>query len=418
MKIFSGSVFVTGVKLICSLILNKIFTLFLGPAGFALIGQFQNLIAMGFAGSSLSLQNGWVSLTAKSAEDHAALTPIWRAGLRLTMAASLLVSLLILILIQSDTLFLMLFPESLVIENRAMLLFAIPGILSLTIAMVCQSAANGLGDYRRFAILSIFASISQCLWVFIFLKTSSWNLFAVIGTQSLLSAVFSLWFCRRTWKRYHSISGAGVQKKDFRIWLPFIAMGLLPMLFSPLVQMLTRSVVANHLGWNTAGLWQGAFRISDAFNVLFSSVLVVLILPHFSRISDAPDFYIRLKKILIRVLGLSAFCILFFTFFRTLILRLLFTEDFVIMAPYLPIQFLGDFFRPGCWCLGIVLVARQAAKPFLLIELFSQLLFFFISAAGISYFGIRAPFFAYATENAVTFVILFFTVRKLVWKRP
>ncbi len=418
MKIFSGSVLVTGIKLFCSLVLNKIFALFLGPAGFALIGQFQNLISMGFAASSLSLQNGWVSLTAKSAEDRAALAPLWRAGLQMTMAASLLVSLLILVLVQSDTLFLMLFPESPVMENRALLLFAIPGILSLIVVTICQSVANGLGDYRRFALLSIFASVSQCFWGFIFLKTSSWNLFAVIGTQSLLAAVFSLWLCRRTWKNCGPVSGSGAQKKDFRIWLPFIAMGLLPAILFPLVQMLTRSVVANHLGWDSAGLWQGVFRISDAFNVLFSSVFGVLILPHFSRISEVPDFYIRLKKILVRVLGLSALCILFFILFRSLILRLLFTEDFVVMAPYLPIQLLGDFFRSGCWCLGIVLVARRAAKPFLLIELFSQFLFLSVSVAGISYFGIHAPFLAYAAENGISFVILFFTVRKLVWKRP
>lgn len=410
-KLFSSSFLVTGIKVFCSLLVNKIFAVIAGPAGFALVAQFQNLISMGFATSSFSLQNGWVTLTAKSRENPHQLNALWRGGLFITAVGSSIT----LVLISFYTVFgVILFPSILGLSlQQSGLFLAIPGIFSLTIVMICGSIVNGLGDYKKWAAISIFASVSQCLWVFVFLKWSSWNIFSVVATQSIVSVFFALWICRHL-KIFSSLSK--VRKEFLAPWKSFAAMGLLPMIFVPVIQMVTRSILGSRLGWDIAGLWQGAFRISDAFNVCFSSILGVLVLPYLSRIQEKNEFLRQLKKTLMYVLLLSGFCLLLFCLFRNQILLLLFSETFLDIAPLLPIQFLGDFFRSGCWCLGLALVAKQAAKQFLFIELFSQVLFLSLSVGGISYFGIKAPFLAHVIENGVTFLILIFVVRRLSWK--
>src|SRR5690554_2943083 len=90
---------------------NKVLAVFLGPAVYAIVGQFQNLMTVMHAGASLGLQNAWVSLTAEFSKDTSKRLALWRAGLHLSFFSLAAVSLLLIFLSWSGFLS-FLFPRS------------------------------------------------------------------------------------------------------------------------------------------------------------------------------------------------------------------------------------------------------------------------------------------------------------------
>ena len=85
---FFGSGSVTVFNALRAFVVNKLLAVFLPPSAFACVGQFLNMMTIGEATSSLSMQNGWVSLTAQNKDDLKKLRGIWRGGFRISVFAS------------------------------------------------------------------------------------------------------------------------------------------------------------------------------------------------------------------------------------------------------------------------------------------------------------------------------------------
>jgi PST family polysaccharide transporter len=88
------------------------------------------------------------------------------------------------------------------------------------------------------------------------------------------------------------------------------------------------------------------------------------------------------------------------------------------VADYMGIQLVGDFFRSAGWCLGFVLIARQATKAFLSIEIVAQLFFAVSSVVLVKLIEFNGLMAAYALENLLTLVALTFAVQRLKWNTP
>lgn len=176
----------TFVRIAASFVTNKFLAALAGPVGFAVIGQLQNLISIGQGTSSLALQNGWVSLTARYKNQEKKLGPIWRGGFRLSVYASI-ASAIFFVLFAFIAPLDSLFPGVPRRYIQAAILFAIPGFVALTVSMVASSVMNGLADYRRWSAITIGTSALNCLWVVLMIQTKSLSVLGAVATQSVLS---------------------------------------------------------------------------------------------------------------------------------------------------------------------------------------------------------------------------------------
>lgn len=409
------STIVALVRISMSFFTNKILAVVLGPASFAMIAQFQNLMMAAHAGGSLALQNGWVSLTAQHKEDEGKRLALWRSGLILSAVGMLVVTLLLLIASFTGV-FEFLFPTVAPMTLRIALLLAIPGMIAMVVISIVQSVANGFSAFRLWAALSMAAIVVQGLWVIVFVLWKSEFVFIALATQSILALIASLILCSNKKIPWQVLRAPSL---GFSVWKKFAWMGIIPMILSPIILTSVRSILGESLGWHAAGLWQGAFRISDFFNVAISSVLGVLLLPKLSKLKNEIAFFKTLWSALVVVLLIAFGLIAIMIIVREPIVRLVLSEKFIGVENKLPIQWVGDFFRCGSWCLGFGLIVKQAAKTFLALEVLSQSLFFVLCYIGISFVGISAPFWAYAIENLVSFtLILFITLRNyFLWKK-
>lgn len=403
----------TFIRMACAFAVNKFLAVVAGPVGFAIVGQLQNLINIGQGTSSLAMQNGWVSLTAQHRDDESRLNSIWRGGFRICVYASMATAIFF-------VLFAFLAPLSAFFPGvperymQAAILFAVPGMIALTLVSVCSSVMNGFSDYRRWSIIIAGSAILNALWVILFIHFQILSILSAVATQSIVSAIFALIVALRggfTYKRFR----AGITA-NYGIWRSYALMGLIPMILTPALYMFMRSFLGNRFGWDAAGFWQGALRISDFFNVAFSSVLGVVLLPRLSAAKEQIAFRQTLFSLLVRVMLIAlALCGLLFIL-RDYVILFALSDHFLPLSSLLPWQIVGDFFKSGCWCLGLALVARKETVSFLTVEIVSDLLFVAFTVLGTTWFGYRSPFFAYALENAICFVLLLVMTRSLSWK--
>lgn len=405
----------TLVRIAASFATNKFLASLVGPVGFAVIGQLQNLISFGQGTSSLALQNGWVSLTARYKDKESELGPIWRGGFRLSVYASI-ASAIFFVLFAFIAPLDVVFPGIPLRYMQAAIIFAIPGFVSLTVTAICASVMNGLSDYRRWTAITMGTSVLNCLWVILMVSTKSLSVLSAVATQSVLSCFYAVYLARKggfTYKRFWARI-----KPNFAIWRGYVWMGIVPMVVSPLLYLFVRSFLGRSFGWDAAGLWQGATRISDFFNVGFSSILGVVLLPRLSAALSHEKFHAELKRFLRVVLSLALALVLALYFLRDFVIRFALSESFLPLSSLIPMQFVGDFFKAGCWCLGLALIARRETAAFLCVEIGSELLFALLTVCGASVEPIayRAPFIAYAVENFACFVALILITRKLSWK--
>ena len=409
----AGSAVATAIRILCAFITNKFLASIMGPVGFAAVGQLQNLITFGQGTSSLALQNGWVSLTARYKDKEKELGPIWRGGFRISVYASIATAIFFALFAFFSPLQ-TLFPGVPKRLLQAAILFAIPGMIALSITTICQAVMNGLSDYKRWASITIISSVLNCVWVIAMVQTRSLSVLSAVATQSLLSCAFAIWNAKKGGFRYKRFSA--MIQSNTQIWRGYAWMGLVPMVLTPVLYMFVRSYLAKQFGWDAAGLWQGAVRISDFFNVGFSSILGVVLLPRLSAAISSEEFYRTLRELLLRVMALAGLAVGILFWFREYVVVIALSQTFLPLKELIPLQFVGDFFKAGCWCLGLALVARKETVAFLSVEVAADVLFAVLTVLGSASFGYHAPFVAYAVENVICFGALLILLRRLSWK--
>lgn len=415
-KLCFGSAGVTAIKTLCAFLVNKVLAVLLGPAAFALVGQFQNVIALAQGASSLALQNAWVSLTAQNKDDKNKLLGIWRGGYRISVYAMIAVAIVIAFAVFFAPLR-TLFPGVPEKAVQAALLLMLPGIAATNLTLACASVMNGLGHYRRWAAISLGSTLIQTVWVIVLLYTQTLSLLSVIATQSILSVAIALPIAKGAGFKISDLKSAIAFKFESRIpWLKFAAMGLLPMVLSPIALTIVRSYLGSHFGWQSAGLWQGIYKISDFFSVGISSALGVVLLPRVSAKMNRAEFRKTFYPLLLRILALVAVCVVLFVVFRSFVIALFLSTEFASAENLLQWQLIGDFFRAGGWCCAMVLIAKQQMGKFAIAETFFTIFFVVCTILLSHQIGIFAPTIAYAAENLLYFVTTFIFVQTIKWE--
>ena len=414
MKLFLGSGMVTFLNALRVFVVNKLLAVFLPPTAFACVGQFMNFMTMGQATSSLALQNGWVSLSAQNKNNLELLRGVWRGGFRLTTFASIITFAVALVLCFTLPLE-KFFPEIHPRLVQAAIIFALPGVFATNIITITSSVMNGLGHYRRWALINMVTSLWQMLWVAFFLYTGRLSVLSIVATQSVVAGVFAAQIASRAGFSLNEIRKTAL---DIRTpWISYALMGIVPMVLSPVVLTFMRLTIGENLGWNAAGIWQGIWKISDFLTAFFSAILGVIILPKVSAALTKSEFWGMFRPVLMKTMALALVAVAILYFGRSLLVTVMLSSAYAGAADYIPMQLLGDFFRVGGWALGLVLIARRETKKFLILEICSEFVLASATYGFVKLYEFNGPMMAYALENFLTLVASFIIVSRLKWAK-
>ncbi|SIO08935.1 O-antigen translocase [Fibrobacter sp. UWB11] len=414
MKLFLGSGMVTFLNAVRVFVVNKLLAVFLPPSAFACVGQFMNFMTMGQATSSLALQNGWVSLTAQNKSNFEQLRGVWRGGFRLTTFASIVtfaVALVLCFIVPLEKFFPDIHPRLV----QAAVIFALPGVFATNIITITSSVMNGLGHYRRWALINMVTSLWQMLWVAFFLYTGRLSVLSIVATQSVIAGIFATQIASRAGFSLREIRKSAL---DIRSpWMSYALMGIVPMVLTPVVLTFMRLTIGENLGWNAAGIWQGIWKISDFLTTFFSAILGVIILPKVSAKLTQSEFWGMFRPVLVKTLALALVAVAILYLGRSLLVTVMLSSAYAGAADYMPMQLLGDFFRVGGWALGLVLVARRETKKFLILEICSEVVLASATYGFVKLYEFNGPMMAYALENFLTLVASFIIVSRLDWAK-
>ena len=390
------------VKMLTLLGLNKILAIYVGPAGYAVMGQFQNAVQMITALASGAINTGVTKYTAEYHGDELKQRTVWRTAGTIALAGSLLTAGVVILLNRSLAAW-FLKDEALgavFIWFGAALVFFVFNTLLLAIL-------NGKKEIKRY----VTANIAGSLFAFIVTATMAVQL-GIYGALVALAIYQSLSFgitlalvYRTPWFRLGYLFGR-VDAQVARNLAKYTAMALTLAVCSPISHILIRKHLGETLGWDSAGYWEAMWRLSGAYLMLVTTTLGVYYLPKLSELEDLRDIKREIIQGYQVILPVAAACSLVMYVFRESIIHLLFSPDVAPMARLVGWQMIGDTLKIGSWLLAYLMLGKAMTKLLILSEAVFAALFFILTVALVNALGLKGVAVAHAANYLIYWLFM------------
>lgn len=395
------------VKVSSAILLNKILALNVGPSGYAVIGQFQNALAVAVSLSGGVIASGVTKGTAEHFYDESMQHAVWQTAVRLSLVATAITS--------------------------ATLLFAGPWLselllhrLDMSSVFVCAGlalpaiAANNLllaiVNGKKELVIYIAANIIGSLLslVFIGLLTYVWGLYGTLLSIAISPAILLLatgaLVSRSPWFKAKFLWGQ-THRPVLRELSGFALMGLTSALATPLTYMFIRYYLSTSLGLSPAGYWQASWKISEIYLMLVTTTLSVYYLPRLAEIKAAYELKCEILKVYRFVLPVVVVGALIMYLLRDFIIYSLFSHEFVPMRELFMWQLTGDVLKIGSWILSFVMLGRAMVKSFIITEFAFSMFFCILTMVLVNRYGLVGVSMAYAANYSIYWVVMAILVR-------
>ncbi|MDA3440679.1 O-antigen translocase [Acinetobacter bereziniae] len=398
------------IKTATMFILNKILAVYVGPAGYAAIGQFQNFIQMvtTFAGSAIN--TAVIKYTAEYYEDEHRQQSIWRTAGSIVLIFSLLFSILILIFQKQLSIYI--FHTDV---NQSVFVWFAVFLTFFTFNAFFLAILNGKKEVLRLVIANIVGSLfSLAITSVLAIKYNLYGALVALSIYQSLAFFATLFLCYKTnWFRLSYLFG----KIDTDIAKKFVAFALMALVSAicvPLSQIVIRSYLTYEYGLTYAGYWEAMIRLSGAYLLLVTTTLGVYYLPRLSELSKVSEIksevYLGYKFIFpLAVIGALAVYLL-----RDWIIAILFTKSFLPMRDLFFWQVIGDSLKIGSWILAYLMLSKAMTKLFITTEIIFAITSILLTYICTQLLGFEGVSIAHLVNYCIYWIIIsFFVFKKL-----
>lgn len=352
------------IKTATMFILNKILAVYVGPAGYAVIGQFQNFIQMvtTFAGSAIN--TAVIKYTAEYYEDENKQRSIWRTAGSLVLIFSLIFSGIIIFFQKQISIYI--FHSDL--YQTVFVWFAF--FLTLfTLNALLLAILNGKKEILRLVIANIVGSLfSLAITSFLAIKYGLYGALVALSIYQSLAFIVTLFLCYKTdWFKISYLLG----KLDLAVtkgFASFALMALVSAICVPLSQILIRTYLTQEYGVTYAGYWEAMIRLSAAYLMLITTTLGVYYLPRLSELSEINEIKAEVYAGYKFIFPLAVLGGLIVYILRDWIIAILFTKTFLPMRELFLWQMIGDSLKIGSWILAYLMLSKAMTRLFITTE--------------------------------------------------
>ncbi|XOB99858.1 O-antigen translocase [Pseudomonadota bacterium DY0742] len=396
------------IKMLTLLGLNKILAVYVGPAGYAALGQFQNAVQMLTTLASGAVNTGVTKYTAEYHDDVSKQHAVWRTAGSISLAGSLSVTALIIV-----------FNEPLASwflkdEKLSSVFIWFAGTLvPFVFNALLLAILNGKKEIRRYVVANIVGSLFSLA-----VTTAMAVNFGLYGALIALAVYQSLAFFvtlaityRTNWFKLWYLFGP-VDRKAAKKLAKFTAMALTSAACIPLSHILIRNHLGETLGWDKAGYWEAMWRLSAAYLMMVTTTLSVYYLPRLSELNEPSAIKREILQGYKIILPVAAVCGVVIYSLRDFIIRILFSVEFSEMEVLFAWQMVGDTLKIGSWLLGYVLTAKALLGLYIFSEIAFSVLFYLLVLFLAENIGLESASMAYAISYAAHFVFMYFALRK------
>jgi len=389
-------------RLATGLALNKVLAVYVGPAGFGVIGQFQSLVAMLTTLAGGAFASGLTKLTAEHGGNAARQLVVWRTAATLALIGA-----------GSAALVLLLFSRPLATTllgdaSLAGVMFWLAlALVAITVNGLLLAVMAGLKAVGAFVVASIAGSLlSVAVAITLVVQAGLYGALVAVAAGQAAASVAAVLCFRRVWKgRWRSLFG-GIDRPAARALGAFALMTATSALVIPLAHIAIRDGLTRMAGAEVAGLWQAMWKLSETHLLLLTTTLSLHFLPHFAEIGDGGrlrDAVAKGYRFVLPVVGTTAVAI---WLLREPLVQLLFTREFMPLSDALAWQLMGDVFKIGSWVPAFTMISHARTRLFI----FSEAAFAGVLAvaclAFASQFGLRGTAIGYALTYALYWVFV------------
>ena len=397
-------------KVATALALNKVLAIYVGPAGYAVIGQFQSLLAMVFTFASGGVNTGVTKYTAEFHADPQKQQDVLRTATSISLLCACVFMALLVIFRKSLaawTLADMQFSGVIVWLAAALIPMLLNGLL--------LAILNGRKEIKTYVIANIAGSLITALTaVLLVLKFGLYGVLVAMAISQALACVVTIWLfqrtCQMSWKNFLGPINPDIARRLGG----FALISATSALAVPLAQMLIRDGLANRLGLHGAGLWQALWKISEMHLMLLTTTLSLYFLPRFSEIKEATGLHKEVMKCYRFVLPLVMVSASLIYLLREFFIPVLLTAEFLPLTEVLGWQMLGDVLKISSWVMAYTMISHAQVRIFIITELVFTMLWVVLTLGGASIDGLRGATIGYVLTYAAYGVAMLFLFSNLL----
>jgi len=390
------------VRILTLLGLNKILALYVGPAGYALLGQFQNAVQMITTLASGAINAGVTKYTAEYGAEDDKQRAVWRTAGTISLTGSLLSAALVIVFNRPLAAWFLKDASlgSVFIWFAAALIFFVFNTLFLAIL-------NGKKEILRYVAANIAGSLfSLAVTATMAIKLGVYGaLVALAIFQSLSFFVTLLLVWRTPWFRLNYLLGS-IDWSVAKNLAGYTLMALTTAVCVPLSHILIRNHLGETLGWESAGYWEAMWRLSGAYLMLVTTTLSVYYLPRLSELKRFDDIRQEILLGYRIILPVAIVCALTIYLLRNFIVLLLFSAEFAPMKALFSWQMVGDTLKIGSWILSYLMLGKAMTKLYVMSEVSFAAMFFLLTTQLVGVYGLEGVAMAHAANYFLYWLLM------------
>ncbi|AHG74144.1 Polysaccharide biosynthesis protein [Mannheimia sp. USDA-ARS-USMARC-1261] len=345
-------------------ILNKILAVYVGPSGYALIGQFQNFIQMVTVFSGNAINTAVVKYTAEYYEQPEKQRTIWQTATGIIFFFSLVGGGLIFLL--REKLSVVIFNNS---DYESVFIWFAVFLLFFNLNTLFLAILNGKKAIERLVAANISGSlISLAITAVLVIEFGLYGALVALAIYQSLAFFITFFICNQaswfSWKELFGNLDKGIARK----FASFALMAVVSAVCVPVSQMVIRQYLSYEYGNEYAGYWEAMVRFSGAYLMLVTTTLGVYYLPRLSELKEVDkikqEIFLAYKYIFPLALlgGVTVFIL------KDWIIITLFSDKFLPMRELFFWQILGDIVKIGSWILAYLMLSKAMTKLFVITE--------------------------------------------------
>ncbi|WP_218241165.1 O-antigen translocase [Comamonas fluminis] len=391
------------IKMLTMLGINKILAVYVGPSGYAALGQFQNAVQMITTFGSGAINTGVTKYTAEYFHDEALQHKVWRTAGTIALVGSIFTGVFVVFL---NKYLALLFLKD---ENygSVFIWFGVTLVFFVLNALL-MAILNGKKEVFHYVIINIIGSLfSLAISALMIVSFGLYGALLTLAINQSLTFFVTLSLCyRKKWFNFRYIIGR-VDKFTAINLGKYTAMALVSAITVPLSHIMVRNHLAAEFGWTVAGYWDAMWRLSTAYLMFVTTTLGVYYLPRLSELKDSKAIkneILQGYKIILplAIIGGASIYIL-----RDFIVSALFSKDFYPMRDLFAWQMLGDTLKIGSWILAYLMLGKALVSIFITTEIIFGFGFFAWTWIFTSYFGMKSAVVAHAMNYFIYWIVIY-----------
>lgn len=406
-KVFSfNSTIIVG-KVLTSFIISKVSAVYLGPSGFALLGNFKNVFQAVLGFTSSGFESGVIKHIAENNSNRKPNSTIIPSVFALSVFLSVLIAALLYFFSEELSVYILKdISNAFIFKYFAILLPFISFQLLLLFVL------NGLQKIKLFTYLSLFFNLINATLTFVFIYFFGLKgALIVILIIPVVSFVSSFLFRDiRILFLSHFLAFKRISKEIISSMSVYLGMAIYSTSLISISYLLIRIKIIETINIDSAGLWEAMNRISTFYMMFFTSLLTLYLLPKLTQNESVKGYY-NIMRDYFKVtlpLAIATFVIIFFL--KIFIIRLFLTDDFLTINKFFLLQLVGDLFKIIGFSLAYQFHAKKMVLFYVITDAVLYGVYYFLSVFLIDLFNLKGVFYAYVCSTFFYLILVSFFV--------